>query len=91
MAIRPLPVLEDLPRMRLLVALLSVSCVRAIELTFWIDPQGTECFFEDVYKGDEVSGNFQVTSGGNMEVDFNVSTDQPSAELFRGLVPSILP
>jgi len=63
-------------------ALVSLSfllgCVvyssNAIELTFWVDPQGTECFFEDVYKGDAVSGNFQVTTGGNMEVDFNVLT-----------------
>eukprot|EP00298_Acanthocystis_sp_HF-20_P008788 c17898_g1_i2.p1 GENE.c17898_g1_i2~~c17898_g1_i2.p1 ORF type:complete len:202 (+),score=48.30 c17898_g1_i2:83-688(+) len=52
--------------------LLSLLSVSAIELTFWIDPQGNECFFEDIFKDDTVSGNFQVTAGGDMEVEFHI-------------------
>eukprot|EP00301_Raphidiophrys_heterophryoidea_P026041 c8885_g1_i1.p1 GENE.c8885_g1_i1~~c8885_g1_i1.p1 ORF type:complete len:213 (-),score=55.65 c8885_g1_i1:102-740(-) len=59
---------------RLVLVCACLAACSAIELTFWADPQGTECFFEDIYKGDAVSGNFQVTTGGNMEVDFQVLT-----------------
>merc|ERR1712048_1190822 len=44
-----------------------------IELTFWVEAMGNECFFEDVYKGDKVSGNYQVTSGGNLETNFHIA------------------
>jgi len=58
--------------MRWQALILFLAPVCAIELTFWIDPQGTECFFDDAYKGDLVSGNFQVTTGGNLEISFSI-------------------
>lgn len=52
------------------VALLLLGALgSAAALTFTIEPNKEECFFEEINKGEKVSTTFQVASGGFLDID----------------------
>ncbi|KAJ1471965.1 hypothetical protein T484DRAFT_1842133 [Baffinella frigidus] len=50
-----------------LALLLSASA-----LTFNVDPAKEECLFDDIDSGTKVSGSFQVSTGGFLDIDCRV-------------------
>ena len=57
------------------VALLLLGALgSAAALTFTIEPNKEECFFEEINKGEKVSTTFQVASGGFLDIDVKVTT-----------------
>ena len=62
------------------VALLLLGALgSAAALTFTIEPNKEECFFEEINKGEKVSTTFQVASGGFLDIDVKVTTLQRAA------------
>ena len=53
-----------------LVVLVIMPCSDA--LTFHVDPAKEECLFEDISSGTKVSGSFQVSVGGHLDIDAKV-------------------
>eukprot|EP00960_Hanusia_phi_P068253 766797-Hanusia_phi.AAC.5 len=45
----------------------------ATGLTFNVDPGKDECLFEDIHGATRVSGSFQVTNGGFLDIDAKVT------------------
>ncbi|BFZ25702.1 hypothetical protein BsWGS_28741 [Bradybaena similaris] len=48
----------------------------AVELTFELPDNEKMCFFENVDKGEEATLEFQVVTGGNYDVDLEISSPQ---------------
>ena len=53
-----------------LLVLVTMPCSDA--LTFHVDPAKEECLFEDISSGTKVSGSFQVSVGGHLDIDAKV-------------------
>merc|ERR1719199_356214 len=53
-----------------LVLLVTIPCSDA--LTFNVDPAKEECLFEEIHSGTKVSGSFQVSTGGFLDIDAKV-------------------
>jgi len=59
--------------LRLLTALLlPISSVISTELTFELPDNEESCFYEQIEKGAEIYFEFEVASGGNLDVDCTV-------------------
>mmetsp|Transcript_39741 Transcript_39741/g.94194 ORF Transcript_39741/g.94194 Transcript_39741/m.94194 type:complete len:199 (+) Transcript_39741:102-698(+) len=54
-------------------SLLFLFLSSASALTFNVDPSKEECLFEDIQSGTKVSGSFQVSTGGFLDIDCKVS------------------
>jgi len=52
------------------IALLLAS---ASALTFNVDPSKEECLYDEIQSGTKVSGSFQVSTGGFLDIDCKVS------------------
>ncbi|XP_055333835.1 transmembrane emp24 domain-containing protein 7-like [Paramacrobiotus metropolitanus] len=61
--------------------LLAVS---AVELTFELQDRDTQCFFEDIKKGEQSTVEFQVVTGGHYDIDCTI-TDPNHKELYKGV------
>eukprot|EP00293_Proteomonas_sulcata_P013032 CAMPEP_0184290460 /NCGR_PEP_ID=MMETSP1049-20130417/2699_1 /TAXON_ID=77928 /ORGANISM="Proteomonas sulcata, Strain CCMP704" /LENGTH=195 /DNA_ID=CAMNT_0026597617 /DNA_START=26 /DNA_END=613 /DNA_ORIENTATION=- len=57
--------------MRAWVLLLELAVAGA--LTFNVDPNKEECLFDDISSGTKVSGSFQVSTGGFLDIDAKVT------------------
>jgi len=55
-----------------LVALVLVALPSGHGLTFNVDPAKEECLFEEINSGTKVSGSFQVSTGGFLDIDAKV-------------------
>ncbi|TIB01391.1 hypothetical protein E3P89_01599 [Wallemia ichthyophaga] len=48
-----------------------------------IPPRSKDCYFEDLHKNDEMTVTYQVSSGGNLDIDFALS--DPNIPLYTNL------
>ena len=58
----------------LAAACLLLACLAGAQgLTFNVDPAKEECLYEDITAGTKVSGSFQVSTGGFLDIDVKVT------------------
>uniref|UniRef100_A0A914DFU6 GOLD domain-containing protein n=2 Tax=Acrobeloides nanus TaxID=290746 RepID=A0A914DFU6_9BILA len=62
--------------MRLIFSLFTIAIVKAIELTFELEDNANQCFYEDLKAGIDSVVEFQVVTGGQYDVD--VVIEDPS-------------
>jgi len=59
-------------RLTFVVLLLAATLPHGRALTFNVDPAKEECLFDDINSGTKVSGSFQVSTGGFLDIDAKV-------------------
>eukprot|EP00792_Barthelona_sp_PAP020_P005108 TRINITY_DN2500_c0_g1_i1.p1 TRINITY_DN2500_c0_g1~~TRINITY_DN2500_c0_g1_i1.p1 ORF type:complete len:215 (-),score=61.70 TRINITY_DN2500_c0_g1_i1:59-661(-) len=57
---------------------LSLFIAQSLALTFRVEPNREECFYEDVTAGTKVSGTYQVAQGGLLDIDVRVWSPEES-------------
>ncbi|KAJ7393913.1 Transmembrane emp24 domain-containing protein 7 [Desmophyllum pertusum] len=67
----------------LFVALLTLIAVECTELTFELEDNARQCFYEDIKKDSKGTLEFQVISGGNYDVDV-VLYDESGKTIYDG-------
>lgn len=67
-----------------IVVLLLPYFSSAVELTFELQDRDTQCFFEDMKKGEQSTLEFQVVTGGHYDIDCTLS-DPQGKELYKGV------
>jgi len=63
---------------------ISTSSVWSVELTFELEDRDTQCFFEDIKKGEKSTLEFQVVTGGHYDIDCSIR-DPHDKEVYKGV------
>jgi len=72
------------PFLIFLVIFHAVFPALGVELTFELQDRDTQCFFEEIKKGDKSTIEFQVVTGGHYDIDCTV-TDPAGKEVYKGV------